>query len=85
MNGSWYCHLEETKYGRKLGRNDNTNPIIDTQQYEVSFYKEEVTELTSNVRAEEIYDHCDWNANEHVLLDYFVDLEKLRKGLFTEI
>ena len=61
--------------GDLIGRS-NTNPILDTREYEVEFANGEVTELTANVIAEAMFSQCDDNGNEYVLLDSLVDYQK---------
>ena len=58
--------------GDLIGRS-NTNPILDTWEYEVEFANGEVTKLTANVIAEAMFSQCDDNGNEYVLLDLLVD------------
>ena len=66
--------------GNAVGR-ENANPILDSRQYEVNFDSGEVTELTANVTAEQVYYQCDENGNDLLLLDYFIDYRKLELAM----
>ena len=59
-------------YGNLIGR-DNANPILDSRRYKVEFDDGEVTELTANVIAERMYDQCDKNGNDMLLLYSFIE------------
>ena len=61
--------------GNPVG-NADTNPILDSCQYEVLFDNGEVTELTVNVIATSMYARCDPDGNQYVLFDSFVDYRK---------
>ena len=52
--------------GNVIGRS-NSNPILDTREYEVKFEDGDVTELTANAIAESMYAMCVENG-DHVLL-----------------
>ncbi len=47
----------------------NTNPILDTHEYTVTFNDGDVTDLTVNLIAESMYAQCDTDGNQYVLLD----------------
>ena len=51
----------------------NSNPILDTREYTVTFDDGDVTELTANLIAESMYAQCDPNSNQYVLLDSLRD------------
>ena len=61
--------------GKPIGHK-NVNPILDSRRYKVEFYNGEVTELTTNVIADWMYDHCEENGNYMLLLDSFIDYQK---------
>ena len=52
-------------------------PILDTRTYDVEFDNGTITELTANKIAECMYAQCDPGGNQYVLLDCFVDFDKL--------
>jgi hypothetical protein len=62
--------------GNTVGR-ANGNPILDTRTYNVEFDDGTITELTANKIAECMYAQCDPTGNQYVLLDCFVDFDKL--------
>ncbi len=62
--------------GNTVGRASD-NPILDTRTYNVEFEDGTITELTANKIAECMYAQCDPTGNQYVLLDCFVDFEKL--------
>jgi len=62
--------------GNTVGR-ANGNLILDTRTYNVEFGDGTITELTANKIAECMYAQCDPMGNQYVLLDCFVDFEKL--------
>jgi hypothetical protein len=55
----------------------NERPILDTWTYDVEFNDGTITELTANKIAECMYAQCDPEGNQYVLLDCFVDFDKL--------
>jgi hypothetical protein len=59
---------DDELYGTK-----NTNPILDTRQYEVEFPSGEVAEYTANIVAESMFAQCDAEGNHYLLLDLIVD------------
>ncbi|KAL7523565.1 hypothetical protein ACHAXR_000992, partial [Thalassiosira sp. AJA248-18] len=61
--------------GNVIGR-ANDNAVLDTREYRVEFADGEVTELTANVIAENMYAQCDQDGNQYVLLDDIVDFRK---------
>ena len=61
--------------GNVIGRS-NSNPIIDTREYEVKFEDGDVTELTANVISESIYAMCDENGDHVLLFDAIIDHRK---------
>ncbi len=58
--------------GNPMGR-ANTNPILDTREYTVTFNDGDVTNLTANLIAESMYAQCDPDGNQYVLLDSLTD------------
>jgi hypothetical protein len=52
-------------------------PILNTRTYDVEFNDGTITELTANKISECMYAQCDWGGNQYVLLDCFVDFDKL--------
>jgi hypothetical protein len=52
-------------------------PILDTWTYDVEFNNGTITELTANKIADCMYAQCDLGGNQYVLLDRFVDFDKL--------
>ena len=66
--------------GNVIGRS-NANPILDTQEYEVKFEDEDVTELTANAIAESMYAMCNKNGNHILLFDAIVDHKKNNKAM----
>ena len=66
--------------GNPIGRK-NANPIPDSRRYEVEFDYGEVTELTANVIAEQMYAQCDKNGNDLFLLNYFIDYRKSERAM----
>jgi hypothetical protein len=52
-------------------------PILDTRTYDVEFDNGTIAELTANKIAECMYAQYDSGGNQYVLLDWFVDFEKL--------
>ena len=69
--------------GDLIGKS-NTNPILDTREYEVEFANGEVTELAANIIAETMFAQCDDDGNEYVLLDSLVDYRKNENALSLE-
>ena len=61
--------------GNVIGRS-NSNPILDTQEYEVKFEDGDVTKLTANAIAESMYAMCDENGDHILLFDAIVDHKK---------
>ena len=55
----------------------NVNPILDTRDYVITFDDGDVTELTANLIAESMYEQCDPNGNQYVLLDSIIDHRRL--------
>ncbi len=51
--------------------------IFDTRTYDIEFNDGTITELTANKIAECMYAQCDPGGNQYVLLDCFVDFDKL--------
>ena len=58
-----------------IGR-ENANPILDSHRYEVEFDDGEVTEITANSIADQMYSQCDKNRNDLLLIDSFIDYRK---------
>ena len=61
--------------GNVTGRH-NSNPIRDTREYRVEFDDGDVTELTANVIAENMYAQCDNDGHQILLLDSIIDYER---------
>jgi hypothetical protein len=59
----------------------NTNPILDTREYTVTFNDGDVTDLTTNLIAESMYAQCDPGGNQHILLDSLIDHQRLDTAL----
>ena len=57
----------------------NSNPILDTCEYTVTFDDDDVTKLTANLITESIYAQCDPNGNWYVLLESLHDHQCLKK------
>ncbi len=66
--------------GNPKGR-ANSNPIIDTHEYTVTFDDGDVTNLTANLIAESMYAQCDPDGNQYVLLDSLIDHQHLDTAL----
>lgn len=66
--------------GNPKGR-ANTNPILDTREYTVTFDDGDVTDLTANLIAESMYAQCDPDGNQYVLLDSLTDHRRLDTAL----
>ncbi len=62
--------------GNPKGR-ANTNPILDTHEYMVTFDNGDVTDLTANLITESMYAQCDPDGNQYVLLDSLTDHRRL--------
>ncbi len=52
-------------------------PILDTRTYDIEFGNGTIAELTANRISEFMYAQCDSGGNQYVLLDCFVDFDKL--------
>ena len=70
--------------GNPIGR-AHQNPILDTRQYLVEFEDGDVTELTANSIAENMYSQCDIDGNQYLLLDTFVDFRKTNKAISLDM
>jgi hypothetical protein len=66
--------------GNPKGRS-NSNPILNTREYTVTFDGSDVTDLTTNLVAESMYAQCDPNSNQYVLLDSLIDHQRLDTAL----
>ena len=62
--------------GNTVGR-AHDRPILDTRAYVVEFDDRTIAKLTANKIAECMYAQCDPGGNQYVLLDCFVDFDKL--------
>ena len=51
----------------------NQNPILDTHVFAVEFPGEEITELAANIIAKLMCTQCDFDSNEYLLLEVFVN------------
>jgi hypothetical protein len=56
-------------------------PILDTRTYDVEFDNGTITELTANKIAECMYAQCDPGGNQYMLLDCFVDFDRLMTAI----
>ncbi len=59
----------------------NTNPILNTREYTVTFNDGDVTDLTANLIAESMYAQCDPDGNQYVLLDSLTNHQRLDTAL----
>ncbi len=59
----------------------NSNPILDTREYMVTFDNVDVTNLTANLIAKSMYAQCDPDGNQYVLLDSLIDHRRLDTAL----
>jgi hypothetical protein len=66
--------------GNPKGR-ANSNPILDSREYTVTFDDGDVTNLTANLIAESMYAQCDPDDNQYVLLDSLIDHQRLDTAL----
>ena len=66
--------------GNPKGR-ANSNPILDTHEYTVTFDDGDMTDLTANLIAESMYAQCDPDGNQYVLLDSLIDHQCLDMAL----
>ncbi len=62
--------------GNTIGR-AHDQPILDSWTYDIEFNDGTIVELTANKIAECMYAQCDPGGNQYVLLDCFVDFDKL--------
>ena len=77
VHHKWYAN------GNPSGRSNQTS-IFDTCLFEVEFSGGEITELAASIIAESMYDQCDVNRNEYLLLEAFVDYWKNGSALSIE-
>jgi hypothetical protein len=66
--------------GNPKGR-ANSNPILDSREYMVTFDDGDVTNLTTNLIAESMYAQCDPDNNQYVLLDSLIGHQHLDTAL----
>jgi hypothetical protein len=66
--------------GNTVGR-AHDRPILDTRTYDIEFDNGTISELTANKIAECMYAQCDPGGNQYVLLDCFVDFDKLSTAI----
>ena len=66
--------------GNPKGR-ANSNPILDTREYTMTFDDGDVTNLTANLIAESKYAQCDPSGNQYVLLNSLMDHQRLDTAL----
>ncbi len=59
----------------------NSNPILDSREYTVTFDNGDVTNLTANLIAESMYAQFDLDGNQYVLLDSLIDHQRLDTAL----
>ena len=52
---------------------ENANPILNSRWYGVGFDDGEAKELTDNVIAKRMYDQCDEDGNDLLLIDSFIE------------
>ena len=57
----------------ELTGTSNSNPILDTRQYQVEFPDGDVAEYSANLIAENMFAQCDPEGNQHLLMDAIVD------------
>ncbi len=67
--------------GNIVGR-AHDRPILDTRTYDIEFDDGTIAILTANEIAECMYAQCDPGGNQYVLLDSFVDFDKLSTAIF---
>ena len=68
-------YLKHDHEGNVIVRS-NSNPILDTREYEVKFEDGDVTELTANAIAESMNAMCDENGDHILLFDAIVEHRK---------
>lgn len=69
--------------GKTIGK-FNSNPLLDTRQYEVAFEDGEVLNITANDIASNIYSQCDEQGREFELMEDIVDHMKDQDVLTKE-
>ena len=67
-------------YG-KLTVRANTNPILDSREYQAEFSDGEVSELTANGITKYMYASCDDEVNGYLLMDSLVEYRKNDKAM----
>jgi hypothetical protein len=77
--GKVICCKRDTD-GNTVGRAHN-QPILDTRTYNVEFNNGTIAELMANKIAKCMYAQCDPGGNQYVLLDCFVDFDKLSTAI----
>jgi hypothetical protein len=80
MTRGWVTAQKKDADGNPKGR-ANSNPILDTREYTVTFDDGDVTNLTANLIAESMYAQCDPDGNQYVLLDSLQDHRRLDTAL----
>ncbi len=77
-HGSQLIHGTVKAHKRDLDANpighQSDNPLLDMQLYDVEFPNGEVTPLTANTIAQAMYAQCDFDGNEYLLHECFVDV-----------
>jgi hypothetical protein len=66
--------------GNTVGR-AHEQPILDTRTYDVEFNDGTITEGMANKIAECMFAQCNLGGNQYVLLDCFVDFDKLSTAI----
>ena len=59
----------------------NSNPILDTREYEVEMPDGSTAEYAANVIAENLYAQCDSEGRQYLFLSEIVDHEKSDKAI----
>ncbi len=59
----------------------NSNPILNTRAYMITFVDGDETELNANLIAEAMYAQCDPDGNQYVLLDSIIDHKRLDSAI----
>ncbi len=69
--------------GNPIGRR-HTNPLLDTQRYEVEFGDGSTSEYTANLVAKNIYAQCDDEGKKHMVFKEIVDHRKDQSAISKE-
>ena len=71
MYWGWFIINKQYHKGNPIG-GDKPKPILDSQEYTIEFDDIEVTELSTNVIVESMYDQCYNKGNKYVLINYLI-------------